>query len=75
MIYSLDNARSLLAIAAILLFCWLLSENKRRFPFLMALGALAVQAGLVLVGDRAAGVCACVGMWPCQGSAAHLHRG
>ena len=47
MIYSLDNARSLLAIAAILLFCWLLSENKRRFPFLMALGALAVQAGLV----------------------------
>ncbi len=47
MIYSLDNARSLLAIAAILFFCWLLSENKRRFPFVMAAGALALQAGLV----------------------------
>lgn len=47
MIYSLDNARSLLAIAAILLVCWLLSENKRRFPILMALGALALQAGMV----------------------------
>lgn len=47
MIYSLDNARSLLAIAAILLVCWLLSENKRRFPILIALGALALQAGMV----------------------------
>jgi CNT family concentrative nucleoside transporter len=46
-IYSLDNARSLLAIAAILLVCWLLSENKRRFPILIALGALALQAGMV----------------------------
>ncbi len=48
MTYTLDNARSLGALAAILLFCWLLSENKRRFPFLLTLGALAVQASLVL---------------------------
>ncbi len=47
MIYSLDNARSLLGVAAILFVCWLLSENKRRFPVLMTLGAVAVQAGLV----------------------------
>jgi concentrative nucleoside transporter, CNT family len=45
--YSLENARSLLAIAAILFVCWLFSENKRRFPLVMALGAVAVQAGLV----------------------------
>ncbi|MFZ4120987.1 MAG: NupC/NupG family nucleoside CNT transporter [Caulobacterales bacterium] len=47
MTYSLDNARSLLALVAIMLVCWLFSENKRRFPFLMAIGALGVQAGLV----------------------------
>jgi concentrative nucleoside transporter, CNT family len=45
--YSLDNARSLLALVAIMLVCWLLSENKRRFPFLMAIGAIGVQAALV----------------------------
>ncbi|MEQ1616735.1 MAG: nucleoside transporter C-terminal domain-containing protein [Terricaulis sp.] len=48
MTYTLDNARSLGALAAILLLCWLLSENKRRFPFLLTLGALSVQASLVL---------------------------
>jgi concentrative nucleoside transporter, CNT family len=45
--YTLDNARSLIAIALIILVAWLFSENKRRFPFLLTLGALAVQAGLV----------------------------
>lgn len=49
MTYSLENARSLLAIALIVLVAWLLSEDKRRFPFLLTLGALAVQAGLVLL--------------------------
>jgi CNT family concentrative nucleoside transporter len=47
--YSIDNARSLLAVLGIILICWLLSENKRRFPFLLALGALAVQAGIVVL--------------------------
>ena len=48
MIYTLENARSLLAVAAILFVIWLFSENKRRFPFLLALGAVAVQTGLIL---------------------------
>jgi CNT family concentrative nucleoside transporter len=47
--YSLDNARGLLGVAAILFVAWLLSENKRRFPVLLTVGALAVQAGLVLL--------------------------
>ena len=47
--YSPENARSLIAIGAILLLAWLLSENKRRFPLWLTLGALAVQAGLVLL--------------------------
>jgi concentrative nucleoside transporter, CNT family len=48
LVYSLENARSLLAVALIVLICWLLSENKKRFPFLLTIGALALQAGLVL---------------------------
>jgi CNT family concentrative nucleoside transporter len=47
--YTFDNARSLLAVLAIIVICWLLSENKRRFPFLLTVGALTLQAGLVLV--------------------------
>jgi CNT family concentrative nucleoside transporter len=31
-----------------MLVVWLFSENKRRFPILLAIGALAVQVGLVL---------------------------
>jgi CNT family concentrative nucleoside transporter len=46
--YSFDNGRSLLAVAGIMLVVWLFSENKRRFPILLAIGALAVQVGLVL---------------------------
>jgi CNT family concentrative nucleoside transporter len=36
-----------LALLAIVFVCWLLSENKRRFPFFMLIGAVSVQAGLV----------------------------
>jgi len=46
--YSLENARSLIAVALIILIAWLFSEQKRRFPFLLMVGALALQAGLVL---------------------------
>jgi CNT family concentrative nucleoside transporter len=46
--YSLDNARSLLAVAGIVFIVWLFSENKGRFPFFLLIGALAVQVGLVL---------------------------
>ncbi len=49
MIYSLENARSLLGVAAIVLVAWLLSEKKSKFPVYLMLGSLAVQAGLVLV--------------------------
>lgn len=48
MSYAADNARSLIAVALIIFICWLLSEDKRRFPFLLMIGALALQAGLVL---------------------------
>jgi CNT family concentrative nucleoside transporter len=47
-IYSVENARSLIAVALIILIAWLFSENKRRFPFLLTIGSLAVQASLVL---------------------------
>jgi CNT family concentrative nucleoside transporter len=47
--YSFENARSLIAIALIIFVAWLFSEDKRRFPFLLTVGALAVQAGLVLL--------------------------
>lgn len=46
--YDLENARPLAAIVLILLVCWVLSEDKRRFPWAMTAGALAVQVGLVL---------------------------
>ena len=49
MIYSFENARSLIAIALIILIAWVFSENKRRFPFWLTIGALGVQAGLVLL--------------------------
>lgn len=48
MTYTFDNARSLLAVLAIVFICWIFSENKRRFPFLMLVGALLVQVVLVL---------------------------
>ena len=49
MSYDLENARPLAAILLIIGVCWLLSEDKRRFPVLLMFGALAMQAGLVLL--------------------------
>lgn len=49
MSYSFENGRSLLALVLIVGFCWLLSENKKRFPFRLTAGALLMQAGLVLL--------------------------
>ncbi|MES1197299.1 MAG: nucleoside transporter C-terminal domain-containing protein [Pseudomonadota bacterium] len=49
MAYSWDNARPLLGVALIILVCWIFSENRKRFPFLLTIGSLAVQAGLVLL--------------------------
>ena len=42
------NAQALTGIVAVIAICWLLSENKRRFPWRLAIGAVAVQAALVL---------------------------
>lgn len=47
--YTIENGRSLLAIAAILLIAWLFSEDRRKFPVWLTLGSLALQAGLVVV--------------------------
>jgi len=46
--FSLLNLQSLLGLVVIVAACWALSENRRAFPWKLALGAVAVQAGLVL---------------------------
>ncbi|HEY8571813.1 NupC/NupG family nucleoside CNT transporter [Phenylobacterium sp.] len=43
-----ENAQSLVGIVVVLAICWALSEDRKRFPWKLALGALAVQAVLVL---------------------------
>jgi concentrative nucleoside transporter, CNT family len=45
---SLLNLQSLAGIVLILVLCWLFSENRRRFPFLLMIGAIGVQVLLVL---------------------------
>lgn len=46
--FSLLNLQSLLGLVIIVAACWSLSENRRVFPWRLALGAVAVQATLVL---------------------------
>lgn len=43
------NTQSLCGLLVVVVACWLLSEDKKRFPFLLLVGAIAVQAGLVLL--------------------------
>ncbi len=43
-----ENAQSLVGMAAVLLICWAVSENRRQFPWKLAIGAITVQAILVL---------------------------
>ena len=43
------HVQSLAGLALTLAVCWLLSEDRRRFPFRMALFAIAAQVGLVLL--------------------------
>jgi len=47
--FRLENAQSLVGIALTLLICWAFSEDRKRFPWRLALGALAVQIGLILL--------------------------
>ncbi|WP_167085524.1 nucleoside transporter C-terminal domain-containing protein [Rhizomicrobium palustre] len=42
------NLQSIAGMALILVLCWLFSENRRRFPFLLMLGAIGLQLALVL---------------------------
>lgn len=46
---TLLNAQSVLGLVAIVAACWGLSENRRAFPWRLALGAIAVQAAIVLL--------------------------
>jgi len=46
--YGLENLQSLFGIAVIILFCWGLSENRRKFPVRLAIGAIAIQVVLIL---------------------------
>jgi CNT family concentrative nucleoside transporter len=45
--YHLANVQSLVGIALILGACWAFSEDRRAFPWKMAIGAIAVQVLLV----------------------------
>jgi concentrative nucleoside transporter, CNT family len=46
--FSTLNAQALLGVLVVIAACWAVSENRRRFPWKLALGAVAVQAALVL---------------------------
>jgi CNT family concentrative nucleoside transporter len=46
--YGWHNAQSLIGVLTIPALCWLLSEDRSRFPFRLALGAVAIQLVLVL---------------------------
>jgi len=46
--FSALNLQSLGGLVAIVAVCWLVSENKARFPWRLTLGAIGVQAALVL---------------------------
>lgn len=46
--FSLLNLQSLLGLAVIVAVCWAMSENRRVFPWRLAVGAVAVQALIVL---------------------------
>jgi CNT family concentrative nucleoside transporter len=47
--FALENAQSLAGVAVTMAICWALSERRSAFPWRLALGAVAVQAGLVLL--------------------------
>ena len=46
--FSVLNLQSLFGLVVIVGACWALSENRRAFPWRLTLGAVAVQAALVL---------------------------
>ena len=42
-----ENAQSLLGLVVVIGLCWALSENRRRFPWKLVVGAVVLQAILV----------------------------
>jgi concentrative nucleoside transporter, CNT family len=46
--FRLENAQSLVGVVLILGLCWLMSEERRRFPWKLAAGAVLAQALLVM---------------------------
>src|ERR1022692_1356865 len=47
--FGLENAQSLLGVFVTMAICWALSEKRSAFPWKLAIGAIALQAGLVLL--------------------------
>ena len=47
--FGLENAQSLVGILVTMGLCWALSEKRSAFPWKLALGAIALQAALVLL--------------------------
>ena len=47
--FGLENAQSLVGVCVTMGICWALSEKRSAFPWKLAIGAIAVQAGLVLL--------------------------
>jgi CNT family concentrative nucleoside transporter len=45
--FRVENAQSLIGVVAITALCWALSERRGRFPWTLALGAVAAQGALV----------------------------
>ncbi|MHC3126984.1 Na+ dependent nucleoside transporter [Brevundimonas sp. GN22] len=46
--FNLLNLQSLLGLAVIVGGCWAISENRKRFPWRLAIGAILLQAALIL---------------------------
>jgi concentrative nucleoside transporter, CNT family len=47
--YGLLNLQSVAGIVVMIFACWLISENKRKFPVFLTLGAVSVQVLLILL--------------------------
>jgi CNT family concentrative nucleoside transporter len=47
--FGLENAQSLIGLFLVMALCWLVSEDRPRFPWKLAIGAVAVQLALVLL--------------------------
>ena len=45
--FGMENAQSLVGLVLVIGFCWAISENRGRFPWKLAIGALLLQAILV----------------------------